>query len=93
MFSVDATTGLASVIAEHADLRDAIKPTQVPNLWLLPCGPRPNNPAELLTSGKRFLDLLDLLKTQFDMILVDTPPLLAVLGPVGGSRRGWTAWC
>jgi polysaccharide biosynthesis transport protein len=80
MFNLDATTGLASVIAEDADLPDAIKATPVPNLSLLPCGPRPSNPAELLTS-KRFLDLLDVLREQFDIILVDTPPLLAVSDP------------
>ncbi len=80
MFGIDATTGLASVIAEDANLQDAIKPCPVPNLFLLPCGPRPNNPAELLTS-KRFLELLDVLREQFDIILVDTPPLLAVSDP------------
>jgi succinoglycan biosynthesis transport protein ExoP len=80
MFNLDATTGLASVIAEGTDVQDAIKPTPVPNLSLLPCGPRPSNPAELLTS-KRFLDLLDVLREQFDIILVDTPPLLAVSDP------------
>jgi capsular exopolysaccharide synthesis family protein len=80
MFNLDATTGLASVIAGDADLQEAIQQTPVANLSLLPCGPRPNNPAELLTSQK-FLDLLDVLRGQFDIILVDTPPLLAVSDP------------
>jgi succinoglycan biosynthesis transport protein ExoP len=80
MFGLDATTGLASVIAEGADLQEAIQPCIVPNLFLLPCGPRPSNPAELLTSQK-FIDFLDTLRKQFDIILVDTPPLLAVSDP------------
>jgi capsular exopolysaccharide synthesis family protein len=80
MFGLDPTTGLASVIGDAASLQAAIRPGSVPNLFLLPCGPRPNNPAELLTS-QRFLDLLVTLREQFDIILVDTPPLLAVSDP------------
>jgi capsular exopolysaccharide synthesis family protein len=80
IFGVSAGTGLASVIAAQAELRDAIQPTAVAGLSLLPCGPRPHNPAELLTSP-RFKELLDAIRQQFDFVLVDTPPLLAVSDP------------
>ena len=49
-------------------------------LWLLPCGPIPPNPAELLTSAE-FERLLGDLRDRFDFVLVDTPPLLAVTDP------------
>jgi capsular exopolysaccharide synthesis family protein len=80
IFNVPAETGLASVIAGHSDLASAIRPSSVPNLSVLPCGPRPANPAELLTSP-RFKELLDLIRAQYDFVIVDTPPLLVVTDP------------
>ena len=80
IFNVSHDTGLASVIAGQSDLASAIRPTAIPNLAILPCGPRPANPAELLTSP-RFKELLDIIRAQYDYVLVDTPPLLVVTDP------------
>jgi capsular exopolysaccharide synthesis family protein len=80
IFGLTAETGLASVIAGQADLASAIQQTQVANLSLLPCGPRPANPSELLTSP-RFKELLDIIRAQYDFVIVDTPPLLVVTDP------------
>jgi polysaccharide biosynthesis transport protein len=80
LFGLSAQVGLASVIADNADLDAAVQKTCIPNLSLLPCGPIPPNPAELLTSP-RFKDLLDQIRQKFDFVLVDTPPLLAVTDP------------
>jgi capsular exopolysaccharide synthesis family protein len=80
IFNVPADAGLAGVIAGHTDLASAIKPSAVPNLSVMPCGPRPANPAELLTSP-RFKELLDLIRAQYDFVIVDTPPLLVVTDP------------
>jgi capsular exopolysaccharide synthesis family protein len=80
LMNVSNESGLASVIAGQSDLATAIKPTAIPNLALLPCGPRPANPAELLTSP-RFKELLDIIRAQYDYVLVDTPPLLVVTDP------------
>jgi capsular exopolysaccharide synthesis family protein len=80
VFGVSATTGLASVIAGDADLTDAIRPSGIDNLFLLPCGPIPGNPAELLTQP-RFQELLEVLRDRFDFVLIDTPPLLLVTDP------------
>ncbi len=73
-------TGLASVIGGQATLADAVQQTAVPGLFVLPCGPLPPNPAELLTSP-RLKEVLDELRASYDFVLVDTPPLLAVTDP------------
>jgi len=72
--------GMASVICGDSTLDAAIQQTAVPNLWLMPCGPRPANPAELLTSP-RFQELLTEIRQRFDFVLVDTPPVLLVSDP------------
>jgi capsular exopolysaccharide synthesis family protein len=79
-FNVSQETGLASVIAGTADLDVAVKQSAVPNLSILPCGPRPVNPAELLTSP-RFKELLDMIRSRYEFVIVDTPPLLVVTDP------------
>jgi succinoglycan biosynthesis transport protein ExoP len=79
-FGLTGKVGLAEVIAGTAELDEAIQITVVPNLSVLPCGRRPQNPAELLTTP-RFEDVIDDLRSAFDYVLVDTPPLLAVSDP------------
>lgn len=49
--------------------------TGVPNLWLLPAGELPPNPADLLSS-KRMNDIIGLLKARADYVLFDSPPVL-----------------
>ncbi len=80
IFNIPHDTGLASVITGQCDLASAIRPSAIPNLSVLPCGPRPANPAELLTSP-RFKELLDIIRAQYDFVIVDTPPLLVVTDP------------
>lgn len=82
----DPTVGLASVINGETELLDAIVSSPVPNLSLLPCGPRPANPAELLTLP-RFQDLLKVIREKFDFVLIDTPPLLVVSDPAVVAPR------
>jgi capsular exopolysaccharide synthesis family protein len=71
------TTGLTSVLTKQLALEKAVRDTGEKNLFLLTSGPIPPNPAELLSSQAMvqfFEDAYDL----FDMVLFDTPPLLAV---------------
>jgi capsular exopolysaccharide synthesis family protein len=64
-------------------------PTDVPNLQLITSGPLPANPIEILTSEKMD-NLVAFLKKNFDFVLFDTPPLLAVsdalaMGPIADA--------
>jgi succinoglycan biosynthesis transport protein ExoP len=80
LFAVPADRGLSSVITGKVEAGQAVQESGVPGLRLLPCGPLPTNPAELLTSP-RFAELLAFLRTQYDFVIVDTPPLLEVTDP------------
>jgi succinoglycan biosynthesis transport protein ExoP len=80
LFGVRPEHGLSSVIAGEASLKATLVDSGVERLTLLTCGPRPENPAELL-SQPQFELVLDELRQQFDFVLVDTPPLLAVTDP------------
>jgi capsular exopolysaccharide synthesis family protein len=72
--------GLADVLRRSEGVaeiaREQIHRDVVPGLDVLPSGPRPSNPAELL-SGPRFSDLLAWAESEYDQILVDGPPSLA----------------
>jgi len=57
---------------------DYLVPTEVDNMYLMPSGPLPPNPAELLGS-QRMTELIEELKAQADMVLFDSPPLLGVV--------------
>lgn len=69
--------GVSSLVVEPHLLEEADLCTDVPNLHLLPAGPRVPNPAELLHS-ERFEALLHRLRQRYDHIVVDTPPVNAV---------------
>ncbi len=80
LFNIDSDNGMATAVAGGCELDDAIHQSPIPYLSVMPGGKRPSNPAELLSS-QRFADLMDALREKFDMIIVDTPPLLAVSDP------------
>ncbi len=76
LFHLHNDRGLATALTEEgADL--PIFPTDIPNLQVMPAGPTPTNPADLLAS-MRMNDILTRLKEQADVILFDAPPLVAV---------------
>jgi capsular exopolysaccharide synthesis family protein len=77
IFGIDGLAGVSSVIAAEADLASAVRATRVPGLYLLPCGPVPANPAEMLAS-KRFGQMMQALLGQFDRIVLDSPPIVSV---------------
>jgi capsular exopolysaccharide synthesis family protein len=69
--------GLTSALAGEVRISGIIYPTQVPGLCVLPCGPVPANPSELL-SGARFEQLLDSLAGSFDRVVIDSSSLSSV---------------
>ncbi|MBN3725372.1 polysaccharide biosynthesis tyrosine autokinase [Burkholderia sp. Ac-20379] len=76
-FSKPNAGGLAELLAGRLSIDQAIQPSGVPGLALLSCGKYPPNPSELLMMPG-FTSLLDEFKRRFDLVIIDTPPLLAV---------------
>jgi len=76
-FTVSNRGGLTSVLTGQQSLAAAVKDTSIDNLQILTSGPIPPNPSELLSS-KKMANLLVELREKYDIIIVDTPPVLAV---------------
>lgn len=70
--------GLSGVLTGAYTFREALQQLEsLPSLWILPAGPAPPNPAELLSSSS-MEDLMREAKKGFDHVVVDSPPLLMV---------------
>lgn len=79
--------GLSNVLTGGATLQQAtVRSSVLPNLYILPAGTPPPNPAELMASSQ-MLDLLTELREQYDHVIVDTPPTLSVTDAVVLSTR------
>lgn len=76
-FGIRKPKGIANVLLGDASLSEAIAATDVENLDLLPCGPVPPNPSELL-HGAAFSRLLADVKERYDRVIFDSPPIIAV---------------
>jgi capsular exopolysaccharide synthesis family protein len=77
VFQASNRAGLVSCITGGADLEGVISRTVVPQLFIVPSGPIPPNPSELLASD-RMRDLVAAACARFDFVVIDTPPLLPV---------------
>ncbi|MGG1312885.1 CpsD/CapB family tyrosine-protein kinase [Cohnella laeviribosi] len=76
-FEVSNRRGLSSILSQQCTLDEAIQPTKIPGLSVITSGPIPPNPAEMVAS-QRMSNLIDELRGRFDVILIDSPPTLAV---------------
>lgn len=76
-FKVFNTVGLSSVLARREVFYNAIQETSVKGVSVIPSGPIPPNPAELLSSKTMEAFIIDV-KKDYDIIIFDSPPLLAV---------------
>jgi capsular exopolysaccharide synthesis family protein len=69
--------GLSTLLAGAENLRECVHSTEIERLFLLPGGPIPPNPAELLASG-RLPQILTELSDLFDHVVIDAPPVLGL---------------
>ena len=70
--------GLTNLLTgDQARSVNIAKPTQIPDLFVIPSGPMSPNPAELL-AGSKMADLLALASEKFDQVLVDSPPVMGL---------------
>ncbi len=81
IFNLRNIPGLCEYLTGKVSLEEAIQETSIENIWLLPSGSIPPNPAELLNST-RMKELMEELKKTFDIILLDTPPVMAVVDAI-----------
>lgn len=77
LFGLENASGLATLLTEEAAQPLPLQESGVPQLRLLPSGPPPPNPAELLGSA-RMGEVLQLLRAQGDYVLFDAPPIVPV---------------
>ena len=78
MFGITSQEGFATVLSGQSDWREVVFPCEeIEGLSLMPCGHKPNNPAELCTSPQVKV-LIDEMREEYDFVVIDTPPLLAV---------------
>ncbi|WP_368895613.1 CpsD/CapB family tyrosine-protein kinase [Priestia megaterium] len=76
-FRLENHIGLTNVLTRQSTLAQAVQESEIPHLSVLTSGPIPPNPSELLASAQ-MAELLKEMKEQFDMVIFDTPPILAV---------------
>ncbi|MGX5913501.1 polysaccharide biosynthesis tyrosine autokinase [Aliidiomarina sp. Khilg15.8] len=82
-------SGLSDLLANQADLNKVIQKVDVENLDFMARGTVPPNPSELLMH-KSFSDLIDWANNNYDIVLIDTPPILAVTDPAIVGRYSGT---
>ncbi|NGY77502.1 CpsD/CapB family tyrosine-protein kinase [Bacillus megaterium] len=76
-FRLENHAGLTNVLTRQSTLEKAVQETEVRDLYILTSGPIPPNPSELLSSNQ-MEEILKEMKQQFDIVIFDTPPILAV---------------
>ena len=86
VFSVNNDKGFANALAAPDEFAQYVKETSIPNLAVMPCGPRPPNATELLES-QLLIDFIDHVLDDYDHIIFDSAPLLFVSESVALAPR------
>jgi capsular exopolysaccharide synthesis family protein len=77
IFETRTSGGLSSVLSGNDSLEKAVQSTGIAGLDILPCGPVPTNPAEILNS-QSFNEVLEELSVRYEHVVIDSPPVMAV---------------
>lgn len=90
MFRQEAENGLSDLLAARIDLDKATTRTEVENLDLITRGQIPPNPSELLMHAN-FTQFLEQASSRYDLVIIDTPPILAVTDAALVGRQAGTS--
>ena len=85
IFNCDKGQGMSNILVGEGDWRKLKVPTQIPNLEIIPSGPIPPNPAELIGSDRMKTLIAEILQ-EYDRVLIDSAPIVAVTDSVVLSR-------
>jgi succinoglycan biosynthesis transport protein ExoP len=77
----DNRNGLAQILGEAVDVQNTVQATAIENLFFIGSGEVPQNPSELIGS-MAMRRTIELLKSQYDSVIVDSPPIMAVSDPL-----------
>ena len=90
VFDLKNHTGLSCVLEEQCACQEAIQHYEQGNIDVLTCGPVPSHPSELLMS-ERFRAVMTWANEQYDLVILDTPPVLAVTDAAVAVRVAGTS--
>ncbi len=86
-FGISSKVGFATVLSGQSEWREVMfECEEIEGLTLMPCGAKPYNPAEL-SSSPQVKVLIEEMREEFDFVIIDTPPLLAVTDPCPIAAR------
>lgn len=88
LLNTDWHNGLSDILSAQTTMANSVRKTEIGNLDFIPRGQIPPNPSELLM-GARFNELIDWASKNYDIVMIDTPPILAVTdAAIIGHRAG-----
>ena len=85
MFNVQRDRGVSNILVGNCSLDEVILHSAIPGIDIVPCGPVPPNPSEMLGSQK-MVKLMEMLRDRYELVILDSPPITAVTDAVILSR-------